>query len=105
MTSRERAYIRRDTPALPPKDLCLDLVYVRSETLGDRYVVIYNAVHDRVHDRRRTPAQQVGLALQPLAYLVQLGGLAATDGDNETGPHECVNLAELDRLRFVPVTC
>jgi hypothetical protein len=51
-----------------------------------------------------SPAQQIRLALQPLAHSVQLRGFAVTDGNNKVRPHESVDLAELNRLRLVPVT-
>ena len=46
------------------EDLVLDLVDVVLDAGDDRRVVVDDAVHDRVQDRDRAAAQQVGARLQ-----------------------------------------
>ena len=96
----------------PPRDvsanaglehLVLDLVDVVLHARHHGRVVIDDPVHDRVQDRHRAAAQQVGACLQATADGGQIGRLAVADRDHELWAGEDVHLTELDGLRLVDV--
>ena len=85
------------------EDLVLDLVDVVLHAGHHGGVVVDDAVHDRVQDRHRAAAQQVGARLQAAADGGQIGRLAVADRDHELWAGEDVHLAELDGLRLIDV--
>jgi hypothetical protein len=88
---------------VPAEDLVLDLVDVVLEPRDDRGVVVDHPVHDRVEHRDRAAPQQVGPRLERLPDARQVGGPVVAHRDDEVGPREDVQLAELDGLGLVDV--
>src|SRR5215217_8716130 len=87
-----------------PEDLGLYLPDVVLEAVDHGPVVVNDTVHDGVQDRLGSTTQELGVGLQPLAYLAQVRCLAMTYGHYEVFSHKEVDFAELDPLLLVQVT-
>ena len=85
------------------EDLGLDLLDVDGDAVDDREVVVDDAVGDRVEDRARADAQEIGVGLEVQAHVVQRAALAVADGDHEARAEEDHHLADLDELLAVDV--
>ena len=95
--------MRRETLRVAAEDLHLDLVDVVLQPVQHGAVVVDDLVQHRVEDRVRPLAQQLRVGLQPGAHLAEVGLRGVPHRDDEVGPEEQVDLADLDLFVVVDV--
>ena len=83
--------------------LVLHLLHVLLEAVDRGLVVVHHLVDDRVHHGPGAGLEQLRVALEALAHVVQVAGLAVADRDHEVLSREHEDLPQLHDLVRVDV--